>query len=501
MDRLDPHAGPRDGNRLLGTRYSRLANNTIDYWMLPPEEGLTSDNVLSALERAEVHDDASLQLYVHVPFCAQHCTFCAFSGANSLSFRQADRYATLLAWQIRDMMRRPRVYGKPIRSVHIGGGSPDLLRRHAGRVLDAIRELPGVGDHTEISVEFTLSTVRDEFLDELERAGVTKISFGIQTLDPELRVHMRQPRTLEHLEPVLRRVEGRFPLVNADLITCLPGQTLQGAEEDLRVLMSEKRINAISTYLLTPGASPAMTGGLLSGSLPPQAPPQEQALMRLNSYSILLREGWIRRGTNTYVNPDRMTPEEIDRTSGNECIGTSHYEAFLIGAGASAVSSVPGLRIEQTSALGAWCSAVEKGEYPLHLPACSTRDQRDTALWVFPLRYEGLPFDRYERMVAEGAITSAQVAAFDQRIREGFITQGSSGYELTLLGEVFMGQLVRDFKSPDGRAAIDRYIEEGHELGAEVARGALRVRNELNNRQLAEEHLSQAHEVEEEEAR
>jgi oxygen-independent coproporphyrinogen-3 oxidase len=59
------------------------------------------------------------------------------------------------------------------------------------------------------------------------------------------------------------------------------------------------------------------------------------------------------------------------------------------------------------------------------------------------------------------------------------------GLELSILGEVFMGQLVRDLKSPRGRAAVDAYIAEGLALGEAISRGRVTDANETNNRQVA----------------
>ena len=162
-------ATPAGTTGLFNTRYATMAANTIDYWMLPDDDRVTSGDVLSALERAPVLDEATLQIYIHVPFCAQRCRFCAFSGGNSLDFREAERYARLVVEQLRSLLDLTRIKGRPIRSVNIGGGSPDLLNGHVGHVLRAVHDLPGCSRDTEISVELTLSTARPEFIEELVR--------------------------------------------------------------------------------------------------------------------------------------------------------------------------------------------------------------------------------------------------------------------------------------------------------------------------------------------
>lgn len=476
---------PSTNGGLFSTRYTTLASNTIDYWMLPDDASMTEARVLRAIERAPVLEDASLQIYLHVPFCAQRCRFCAFSGGNSLDFSEAERYTRLVVLQIRDLLDRTRIKGHPIRSVNIGGGSPDLVGIHVGYLLKAMRDLPGCGDDTEFSVEFTLSTTKRDFIEELVRYDVTKASFGIQSLDRQVRGYMRQPKSLHHLEQVLGWIDGRIPVVNADLITGLPGQDLKVALGDLQTLMRDPRINCISSYVLTPAAAPSLLAAIAAGEIPPMPSAHERALMRLHTYGTFLREGWVRRGTNTYLNPARVPPDVLERIAGNECIGGSHYEAFLLGAGPQAVSSLPGARVENRVDIDGWCRAMEHGEHPFHLPKCADVAQEDTALWVFPLRWEALPQDRFDRMIANRAVSESQLSTLAAFEREGLVIHTSRGYELSILGEVFMGHLVHDLKKDAGRRAVDDYVAEGYALGEAISTGRVADANDSNNRQIA----------------
>jgi coproporphyrinogen III oxidase-like Fe-S oxidoreductase len=473
------------GGRLLDTRFDALASNTIDYWMLPDDPTMTESRIRHAIASAPVHENASLQIYVHVPFCAQRCRFCAFSGGNDLDFKQAERYSRLVIAQLEQLLEQTQIQGHPIRSVNIGGGSPDLVGTHIGYMLRRLRELTGCHNETEISVEFTLSTTTAEFVDQLAEYGVTKASFGVQSLNADVRHHMRQPKSFHHLEEVLRWIDGRIPVVNADLITGLPGQTLQIAQTDLRQLMQEPRINAISSYLLTPGAAPSMLAALDQKIIPSMPTFRDQAMMRMHTYGCFMREGWVRRGTNTYIDPRRIEPEVVDMIAGNECIGASHYEAFLIGAGPQSISFMPGARVENQVNIREWAAAIERGDAPYHLPKCSAVQQKDTALWVFPLRWEGLPQSLFDRMLESNALSAEQQSTLRDFEREGLIIRTEAGYGLSILGEVFMGRLVRDLKCKSGQEAVDQYVEEGRSLGRAIALGAVPDHNDSNNRQIA----------------
>lgn len=109
-------------NQLLHTRFKNVAKNTIDYWMKPDSKNLTHEKIINALKNAPWNERSTLQLYLHVPYCAQKCTFCAFSGGNSLDFKTAEKYTDLLIWQMKNLLSLTNAYGKPIKSINIGGG-------------------------------------------------------------------------------------------------------------------------------------------------------------------------------------------------------------------------------------------------------------------------------------------------------------------------------------------------------------------------------------------
>jgi oxygen-independent coproporphyrinogen-3 oxidase len=207
--------------------------------------------------------------------------------------------------------------------------------------------------------------------------------------------------------------------------------------------------------------------------------------MRLETYGAFRRAGWVRRGTNTYVDPRRIPAPALARMAGDECIGAPSYETFLLGVGPQAVSSLPGLRLENLVDVGAWSEAVKRDQLPVCVSKCSTVHQRDMALWTFPLRWEGLSRARWDAMLRDDALTPGQQHAFAALQHEGLIIASEDGFSLSLLGEVFMGQLVRDLKSDSGRAAVDAYISEGEALGHAAAQGDAPEGNRLNNRQHA----------------
>jgi oxygen-independent coproporphyrinogen-3 oxidase len=300
---------------------------------------------------------------------------------------------------------------------------------------------------------------------------------------------MRQPTSPQALPRVLGWIDGRIPVVNADLITGLPGQDVARVLADLEALMDEPRVHGISSYLLTPGAAPALVAAVEDGTLPAIPGPHDQALMRLHTYTTFLRRGWRRRGTNTYVDPSRIPSAVLDRLVGDECIAGGRYESFVLGVGPQAVSVMPGARVENLVEIEAWCDAMEHGRSPWFLPKCSDAHQHDLALWCFPLRWEHLPRRRLDAMRERGALHPVQAQTLASLVDQGLVIEHGDRHELSILGEVFMGHLVRDLKQGAPRRAIDDYVRRGNALGRALSRGLVPAGNLINNRQRTAEWL------------
>ena len=160
-------------------------------------------------------------LYVHVPFCAQKCEYCAFySGPASGDLIQRYVQALLLELEIIAQDCRPK-------TVFFGGGTPSLLTlKQWESVLTTLHRL-GLGNAAEFSVECNPATVSADKAALLRQFGVNRISMGVQSLDEALldrlgRVHSRDMVFRSY--DILRK--AGFENINIDLMFAIPGQTM-----------------------------------------------------------------------------------------------------------------------------------------------------------------------------------------------------------------------------------------------------------------------------------
>jgi oxygen-independent coproporphyrinogen-3 oxidase len=186
-----------------------------------------------------------LGLYVHVPFCASTCDFCAFyqtsptSEAVAMFLHHLALEADLAAWK------------RPVTTVFWGGGTPGLLApRDLLKLGEIVRGRLG-GVPCEWSVELAPASVTDARLAALREAGVTRVSLGVQSFQPALLDALGRRHTREQALQAYARVRAAgFASVNLDLIFAVPGQDEAAWRADLREAVALAP-DHVSTYCLT----------------------------------------------------------------------------------------------------------------------------------------------------------------------------------------------------------------------------------------------------------
>lgn len=197
-------------------------------------------------------------LYLHVPFCATTCDFCAF-------YQEAPRRADLLRYldgieRELDQWRAewdahseflPALDAQAGLTVFFGGGTPGLLAApDLARLCQAVRER-APGPIAEWTIEMAPSTVKADKVAAMREAGVNRISMGVQSFDESLLEKLgrrHSPKQVQQAYETLRA--GGCDNVNLDLIFAVPGQTRAQWAEDMRRAI-ELQPEHLSTYCLT----------------------------------------------------------------------------------------------------------------------------------------------------------------------------------------------------------------------------------------------------------
>lgn len=175
-----------------------------------------------------------LSLYIHLPWCVKKCPYCDFNSHAIENNKFDDR--KYIDAVIRDLeFELPRIWGRRINSVFIGGGTPSLFSGHAIQLLlSTLRALLNLHPETEVTLESNPGTAEAGKFQQFREAGVNRLSIGVQSFnDKKLAILGRIHTGQEAVDAIKMARSAGFENINLDLMYGLPGQTPEQAITDL----------------------------------------------------------------------------------------------------------------------------------------------------------------------------------------------------------------------------------------------------------------------------
>jgi coproporphyrinogen III oxidase-like Fe-S oxidoreductase len=302
---------------------------------------LSPDIDESVIKGEGMGKEGGMALYVHIPFCRSLCPFCCF---NRYLFQEdlARRYFI-------DLKREFELYrqrGFTFANVYFGGGTPTVLMDELLAFIEYLRAQLKVG---EISLETTPRELTETNIELLKKAGISRLSIGVQSFDEEvLKTMGRVNGPADEVRRRLRAAEGQFATLNVDFVFNFPGQTVGQFEADVAVF-KELGIDQATFYPLMPSTH--------------KKDALERKFNRVDNsrekrfYDVILRELY-HGGYNTstawcFSRGERMIDEYI--------IESDDY----IGMGAGSVSIAGGNFLVNTFSLERYHEMTESGRLPI----------------------------------------------------------------------------------------------------------------------------------------
>ena len=191
-----------------------------------------------------------MELYVHIPFCARKCLYCDFLSFRALAQVQ-EEYVRQLLEEIQAASLTAEDYR--VNTVFIGGGTPSILEPVMIRaIMETIRMYFEVAPDAEITIEANPGTLTPQKLDIYRGCGINRISLGLQSADNrELKALGRIHTFEEFLKSFERARQAGFWSVNVDLMSALPGQTLESWKNSLKkvAMLKPEHISAYSLII------------------------------------------------------------------------------------------------------------------------------------------------------------------------------------------------------------------------------------------------------------
>jgi putative oxygen-independent coproporphyrinogen III oxidase len=274
-----------------------------------------------------------LALYVHLPWCVRKCPYCDFNshGIADEGRRGAPPFDAYVDALIADLDHDlPLVWGRTVQTVFFGGGTPSLFPPAAiDRFLQAasarLRFAPGA----EITLETNPGTAEHGRFEDYRKAGVNRLSFGIQSFDDGCLQRLGRIHDSAQAEAAVKLAQDAgFDNINLDLMYALPEQTLAMAEHDLERAFALQPTH-ISHYQLT------LEPNTVFAARPPAGIPDDDAAwdMQEHCQSLLADAGYAQYEISAYARPGRQCAHNLNYWRFGDYLG--------IGAGAHGKISLP----------------------------------------------------------------------------------------------------------------------------------------------------------------
>ena len=305
-----------------------------------------------------------LSIYVHIPFCANICYYCACNKVITKDRGRAQPYLESLAREIKQLAHHLGP-DQRVEQLHFGGGTPTFLSHDELRWLMAeIRSHFNLldDDSGDYSIEIDPREADWATMGLLRELGFNRVSLGVQDLDPEVQRAVNRLQTLEQTRAVLDAAHTlQFRSVNIDLIYGLPKQTPESFARTVAeiIALQPDRLSVFNYAHLPERFKPQRR--INAEELPS---PGDKLLMLQNSIEQLTAAGYRYIGMDHFALPDdELASAQEDGTLQRNFQGyTTHGHCDLIGLGVSSISQIGDLYCQNNSDINAYQTSLDSGQ-------------------------------------------------------------------------------------------------------------------------------------------
>lgn len=232
-----------------------------------------------------------ISLYLHIPFCVQKCNYCDFLsfGGSLPGARQA--YVAALCREILSYQAEASSY--QVVSVFLGGGTPSILElEEIEAIFHAIYQVWEVASSAEITIEINPGTVDKKKLIGYRQLGINRLSIGLQSVNKEELKLLGRIHNYDQFLAVFHTArELGFDNINVDLMSGLPGQTLESYRNSLNHVMALNPEHISAYSLIIEEGTPFYENAAIYNLLP-----DEETERRMYAYTKTVLEGyWYQR--------------------------------------------------------------------------------------------------------------------------------------------------------------------------------------------------------------
>ena len=373
-----------------------------------------------------------LGLYIHIPFCIKKCAYCDFLSWKG-SDEEREAYVQALEKEISSYSEFAKDYR--VSTVFFGGGTPSVLEgEQTERILKKIRDTFRVEKDAEITLEMNPGTAQKEKLLLYRELGINRLSIGLQSVKNEnLKLLGRIHTYGDFLDSYRMAREAGFDNISADLISSLPGQTLEEWKEELEILQ-ETPLEHISVYqlIIEKGTEFYEKYGEHEELLPDEETSRE---IYLWTGKYLKEHGFEQYEISNYARPSRKSRHNLRYWERKD----------YLGLGLGAASMVHNIRMSNTRD---WEKYIEGSQNPKRLREevefLEEPRQMEEFMFLGLRKTEGVSRKEFRRTFGR-ELDMVYEKALEKHLENGMLEASKDRIRLSQAGILVSNQVLSDF--------------------------------------------------------
>lgn len=373
-----------------------------------------------------------LGLYIHIPFCVKKCAYCDFLSWKG-SGEEREAYVQALEKEISSYSEFAKDYR--VSTVFFGGGTPSVLEgEQTERILKKIRDTFRVEKDAEITLEMNPGTSQKEKLLLYRELGINRLSIGLQSVKNEnLKLLGRIHTYGDFLDSYRMAREAGFDNISADLISSLPGQTLEEWKEELEILQ-ETPLEHISVYqlIIEKGTEFYEKYGEHEELLPDEETSRE---IYLWTGKYLKEHGFEQYEISNYARPSRKSRHNLRYWERKD----------YLGLGLGAASMVHNIRMSNTRD---WEKYIEGSQNPKRLREevefLEEPRQMEEFMFLGLRKTEGVSRKEFRRIFGRD-LDMVYEKALEKHLENGMLEASKDRIRLSQAGILVSNQVLSDF--------------------------------------------------------
>jgi len=277
-------------------------------------------------------------LYVHVPLCAEKCSYCDFfSIAAAHAPVSPSQVADGLLNQATAWLERGLAL-RPLETLYVGGGTPTVLRAYLPALVASLTERFGLAAGAEVTVEANPDSLDAELCDALSGAGVTRVSVGVQSLDADELKTLGRLHDPEQALRAAQAVRAAGLALSIDLMCGLPGQELRSWARTLTGTIGTGAEH-VSVYPLSLEAGTPLAAAAVIGEVD-EPDPDVAADLLLAAEQMLTDAGFRRYEIANYARPGAESRHNTAYWTGREYLGVGPGAHGMLAASTARAAGI-----------------------------------------------------------------------------------------------------------------------------------------------------------------